>query len=486
MTNMITAPITLGVIVGNRGFFPRHLCESGRGTVLKVLADEGINTIALGLEDSLAGSVETLADANKCADLFRKHRDEIDGILVTLPNFGEERAVANAIRMADLNVPVLVHGFPDENDRLDIDNRRDAFCGKISVCNNLNQYGIPFSLTERHVVDPESDSFRDDIRQFSAVCRIVRGLKKARIGVIGARPAAFNTVRFSEKILERVGISIEPLDLSEVFGEANRISDQDPILIEKIQQITDYLPFDKSYSDSMKRTARLAVVLDKWIEENDLQAGSIQCWTSIQKNYGVTPCLLMSMMSNQLMPFGCETDVAGVVGMYSLALASTRPSAIVDWNNNMEGDPDMGILFHCSNFPKDLMVAEESDGRSLPRVGIQEIIARTLGKENTWGAISGRLKPSPVTACGVITDDVNGKIRAYVVEGELADKKMATFGGYGAIHIPQFQQLLKYICRDGFEHHAAINPALVARPVQEAFSRYKGWDIYYHNDEGVA
>ena len=483
MKNLITAPITLGVIVGNRGFFPRHLCESGRQAILKVLSEEGINIIALELDDTPAGSVETQADAHKCADLFRKNREKIDGLLVTLPNFGEEKAIANTIRMADLNVPVLVHGFPDETSRLSIENRRDAFCGKISVCNNLDQYGIHFSLTERHVVDPESESFRGDIHQFSAVCRIVRGLKSARIGVVGARPSAFNTVRFSEKILERAGISVEPLDLSELFGDANRISDEDGALKDKIQQITDYLPFDNSASIPLKRMAKLALVLDNWITENNLQAGAIQCWTSIQKNYGITPCLLMSMMSNQLIPFGCETDVAGVIGMYSLALASTKPSAIVDWNNNLEGDPNMGIVFHCSNFPKDLMMEEESEGKSLPRVDTQEIIAQSLGKDNTWGAISGRLKASPVTACGVVTDDMNGKIRAYVAEGELADQKLATFGGYGAIRVPHFQKLLKYICMNGFEHHAAVNPANIAKSVKEAFSRYKGWDIYFHNDE---
>ena len=484
MKNLVTAPITLGVIVGNRGFFPRHLCESGRQAILKVLSEEGINIIALELDDTPAGSVETQADAYKCADLFRKNREKIDGLLVTLPNFGEEKAIANTIRMADLNVPVLVHGFPDETSRLSVENRRDAFCGKISVCNNLNQYGIPFSLTELHVVDPESENFREDIRQFSAVCRIVRGLKSARIGVVGARPSAFNTVRFSEKILERVGISVEPLDLSELFGEAKRIPDEDRALKEKIQQITDYLPFDSSSStNSLNRTAKLAVVLDKWIAENELQAGSIQCWTSIQKNYGVTPCLLMSMMSNQFIPFGCETDVAGVIGMYSLALASTKPSAIVDWNNNLESDPNMGIVFHCSNFPKDLMVEEEFEGQSLPRVGIQDIISQSVGKENTWGSISGRLKPSPITACGVVTDDNNGKIKAYVAEGDLVDQKIATFGGYGAIRVPRFQKLLNYICMNGFEHHAAINPSNVAKPITEAFRRYKGWDVYTHNDE---
>lgn len=104
---------TLGVIVGNRGFFPDHLCAAGRETILKVLAAEGIKAIALEPEDTPFGSVESLSDAQKCADLFKAHRDEIDGVLVTLPNFGDERAIANTLRWAELNAPVLVQAFPD-------------------------------------------------------------------------------------------------------------------------------------------------------------------------------------------------------------------------------------------------------------------------------------------------------------------------------------------------------------------------------------
>ncbi len=213
---------TLGVIIGNRGFFPDHLCNSGRQTILKVLAEEGIQAIVLPPEVGKFGSVESLSDAQQCADLFKQHRDEIDGVLITLPNFGEERPMANALRWSGLNVPVLVQAFPDDASLMTIADRRDSFCGKMSLCNNLKQYGFKYTLTSLHTVDPESESFRADLRRFVSTCRVVRGLRSARVGAIGARPAAFNTVRYSEKLLERAGISVDTLDLSELFGQAGR------------------------------------------------------------------------------------------------------------------------------------------------------------------------------------------------------------------------------------------------------------------------
>ena len=227
---LATKPITLGLIIGNRGFFPAHLCNTGRATILKVLQEEGINVVALTPEETTYGSIVSLSDAQKCADLFRRHRHEIDGVLVTLPNFGEERTIANALRWAELGVPVLIHAFADDPTKMTIADRRDSFCGKMSTCNNLRQYGIKYSLTKLHTVDPESASFRADLQQFAGVCRVTRGLKNARIGAIGARPAAFNTVRFSEKLLERAGISVDTLDLSEVFGRTERLDDNAAIV----------------------------------------------------------------------------------------------------------------------------------------------------------------------------------------------------------------------------------------------------------------
>lgn len=483
MNDQIKRP-TLGVIVGNRGFFPDHLCDSGRKTILQVLEEEGINAVALTPEETRFGSIESLEEARKCADLFKKHRDEIDGIVITLPNFGDERAISNALRWADLDVPVLVQATPDDPGSMQITDRRDSFCGKMSTCNNMLQHGIKFTLTSNHTMDPLGQEFREDLRRFVGTCRVVKGIKTARIGAIGARPAAFNTVRFSEKLMERSGITVETIDLSEIFGRAARLKADDPHLKGRVDAIQSYVPTRKTPEESLTRMARLSIVIEQWMADNELQASAIQCWTAMQEFYGVVPCALMSMMSNALMPSACETDVAGVVGMYALMLASGKPSALVDWNNNYSSNPDKGVIFHCSNLPKDLMVDAGEDAQTAG-MDYQAIIAGTVGKENTYGTVVGRMKPGPLSFCRVSTDDFNGRISVYLAEGEVTGDTLQTFGGYGVVRIPGMQNLLRYICENGFEHHVAVNPSSSTAAVNEAFDKYLGWHVYNHNREAA-
>ena len=471
---------TLGVLVGNRGFFPAELCEQGRKIALSVLKEEGLDAVVLGPKDTKYGSVESLSDARKCGELFKANQEKIDGVLVTLPNFGDERGVADAIRMSGLEVPVLVHAFPDEPGRMGIEHRRDSFCGKMSACNNLAQYGIRFSLTSQHTMDPESEAFRADLREFAGVCRVVKGLRKARFGQIGARPAAFTTVRYSEKLLERIGISVESIDLSEVFGRAWSLSDKESSVVSKLDEIRGYVKTTRIPRESLVRMAKLAAVLDQYIQERELCGTAIQCWTSMQENFGVVPCTVMSMLSNSLSPAACETDISGLLGMYAMIQASGKPSGLADWNNNYSDDPDRCVLFHCSNFPQEFFANKGV-------MDYQEIIAGTVGREKTYGTVVGRLAPTDFTYCRVSTDDYAGSIRAYVGEGEITADPINTFGGYAVARIPRLQALLRRICQDGFEHHVAINPSRIAAVVEEAFGRYLGWDVYNHDrDAGPA
>jgi L-fucose isomerase-like protein len=469
---MTGRPVTLGVIVGNRGFFPSHLCSTGRTDVLTVLEREGFRVVALGPEETSHGAVESLADARACADLFRARRDEIDGVLVTLPNFGDERAVANVLRWAALDVPVLIHAFSDDDARMTIEHRRDSFCGKMSVCNNLRQYGIRYSLTSLHTVSPGHESFSADLRRFAATCRVVGSLRNARIGAIGARPAAFNTVRFSEKLFERAGVSVETLDLSEALGWVQRMGDGEPAVKEKLAAIGAYTGVQGIPTLSLMKMAKLGVAIDRWMREKRLSATAIQCWTALEEFYGVVPCTLMSMMSESLLPSACETDIAGLLGMYVLQAASQQPAALLDWNNNYGDDPDKGVVFHCSNLPKSFFGEHRMD--------YQEIIAGTVGKENTFGTIVGRVAPGPFTYCRVSTDDLSGTIASYVGEGRFTDDRLQTFGGYGVIEVPRFQDLLRMICKRGFEHHVAATRASVAEGIYEALDTYLGWDTYRH------
>jgi L-fucose isomerase-like protein len=472
MSNGKTRAMTFGVIVGNRGFFPGHLAKSGRADMIAVLEKAGHTVVAPTPEDTKYGAVETRAEAAQCADLFKRHRETLDGVIVTLPNFGDERAIADTLRMAGLNVPVLVQATPDAPGLMTITDRRDSFCGKMSACNNLSQYGIPYSLTTRHTEAPDSDLFRKDLEWFGAVCRVVKGLKRLRIGAIGARPAAFNTVRYSEKLLEGAGISVEPIDLSEILGRINRMKDDDPLAVAKLTDIHSYVTTSGVPDAALMKMAKLGAVIDQWMAQTEVSISAIQCWTSLEEFFGVVPCTVMSMMSNNLISSACEVDICGVIGMHALQLASGTPSALLDWNNNYGDDPDKAVCFHCSNLPKHFFREVKMD--------FQAIIAGTVGRDNTYGTCVGLVKPGEMSYARFSTNDREGIISGYVGEGEFTDDSLETFGGAGVVHIPHLQKLLRYICENGFEHHVAANLASVAPAVREATSNYLGWSVIAH------
>jgi L-fucose isomerase-like protein len=416
---------TFGVIVTNRNFFADHLVVNGRQKILERLHALGYKTIIVDEETTPLGAVETWSDAKKCGELFRRHQDEIDGIIVSLPNFGNEQGVADAIRESKLDVPVLVQAFPDSTDMLTAAGRRDAFCGKLSVTNNLYQYEIPFSVTQSHTLDPDSDEFAGEINKFAAICRTLRGLTNARIGAIGARPGAFKTVRYSEKLFESVGMSVQTLDLSDVFGWVRRLDDGDAKVTAEIERIKQYAAYEAVPTASLTKIAKLAATIRGWMADNGITATAIQCWDSLQSNYGVNVCTLMSMMSDDLMPSACETDIAGTVSMYALTLASNKPSALVDWNNNYNDDPNKCIYFHCGNWAKSLVKEI--------RISTAEVLGTTLGPENTWGALDGRTPAGPLTYARIDTDDRLGLIKAYFGEGKTTNDPLSRIPGNSAV-----------------------------------------------------
>jgi len=465
---------TFGVIVGNRGFFPDVLARDGREEILRVLSEQGHKGLCLTPEQSKHGAVETHEDAKRCAAMFRAASEEIDGVIVSLPNFGDERAIADTLRLARLNVPVLVQATPDAPAKMTIAHRRDSFCGKMSACNNLKQYGIPYSLTRLHTEALNSAEFRGDLEWFAGVCRVIKGLRNLRIGAIGARPTAFNTVRYSEKLLEANGISVETLDLSEVLGRIGRMKDADDRAVQKLNSIQRYVSTSGIPQAALLKMAKLGAVIDEWMRAVDVQISAVQCWTSLEENLGVVPCTVMSMMSDSLLSSACEVDVCGVLSMHALQLASGTPSALLDWNNNYGNDPNKAVCFHCSNLPKHFFKDVKMD--------FQEIIAGTVGKDNTFGTCVGKVKSGAMSYARFSTDDFTGKIRGYSGGGRFTDDPLETFGGAGVVEIQSMQRLLHYICENGFEHHVAANFSTVAPMVHEAATRYLGWEMYAHGE----
>lgn len=466
--------ITFGLIITSRSFFPDHLVTDARRDILAKVDDMGYNAVILSESDTSLGAVESLKDAGKCAELFRKNRDLIDGIIVILPNFGDEVAVSTAIDRAGLNVPVLVQACDDESGKLDLANRRDAFCGKLSLCNNLYYRNIKFTNTTLHTCSINGKDFSEDLERFAAVCRVVRGISTARIGAIGTRPNPFHTVRYSEKLLQASGITVSVVDLSEILSAAQKMHDSSEVEA-RVNEITQYGKVSQDIDkEKLIKQAKLSLVLEKWIDENQCDASAIQCWNSLEDNYGCAACLSMSMMGEKGKPSACETDITGALTMYALYLASGVPSGYLDWNNNYSEDRDVCISQHCSNFPKDFI------GKDF-EIGNLDILGTTIGAEKCFGACKAQIAPGVMTYAKITTDDLRGKIKVYIGEGEFLAEKLNTFGGTALCKVPKLQKLMDYICSNGFEHHVAMNRSRSSEVLKEALGKYLGWEVYVHN-----
>ena len=464
-----------GIIIGTRAYFNSELAKDVRKQLLRTLADEGYDYVILPEDATPTGSssIETREDGLKCAELFRQNRDRIDGIIVSLPNFGFEIGIINAISVADLNVPILVQACDDENDKVDLDSRRDAFCGKISVCNNLYQYGIPFTDTTLHTYSIYSELLAKDINKFAGICRVVNGLRHARVGAIGARPAGFQTVRASEKLLQKSGITVVPVDLSEILGAARKIEDTDVELLKKLEEIKCYAVVPKEYNDKLVLQAKFGVAVERWIEANQIDAVAVQCWDSLEQNYGCAACVTMSMLGEKLLPAACEVDIAGAVSMYALTLAAQGQSALLDWNNNFAEDWNKCVCTHCGNFPKSFV-------RNDLKLGTLGVLGRTLGKVNTFGAVYGKVTKGDFTFFRISTDDTKGVIKAYLGTGEITDDPYGMDGCIAVTKVDNLQILMKHICKNGFEHHVAMVRNDVKNILNEAIEGYLGWNLYVH------
>ena len=477
MTLTIRRRMSLGVVIGSRAFFSPAPCRTARDEVLAQLSRLGIDAVTLPFEATANGAVQSIADAELYARHFREHADRIDGLVICLPNFGDEIAIAELVSRARLDVPILLQASNDEVDRVDVHSRRDAFCGKISVTNNFWQYRVPFTETTFHTCDTGGAAFGADLARFARVCRTVRGLRGARIGSIGARTGAFQTMRYSEKLLQDAGVTVVTVDLSEMMGAAAAIDAGDAALTATLQKIKGYGRIPGHITDAqIEKQARWTLAVNRWIEANGCDASAIQCWRSLQDNFGCATCVTMSMMGEELMPSACEVDVMGALSMYALALASGAPPALLDWNNNYGAEEDLCVCTHCGNYPKSFIGDE-------PEIGELDVLGESIGRSKCFGAVKGKVKPGPMTFFRLSSDDRAGTLKAYVGEGAFTDHAFPMDGGIAVTRVEGLRKLLKFVTRNGFEHHVAMVRGHHADVVAEAMTTYLRLPLYHHGAE---
>ena len=477
MALTIKRKVTLGLVIGSRAFFNGAPCRAARDETTAWLEKLGVNIVTLPFEATVNGAVQSIDDAKLYASHFRAQRDSIDGLVICLPNFGDEIAVAELVSRAGLNVPILLQASNDEVDKVDVHSRRDAFCGKLSVTNNFYQYGVPYTETTSHTCDTFSDEFGADLARFARVCRTVRGMRGARLGAIGARTGAFQTMRYSEKLLQAAGITVVTVDLSEMISAASKVSDTDADLVAKLAAIKAYGRIPAHIKpEQISRQAKWSLAVDRWIEANECDASAIQCWRSLQDNFGCATCLTMSMMGEELMPSACEVDIMGALSMYALALASDAPPAILDWNNNYGSDPEKCVCTHCGNFPKKFIGAT-------PEIGELDVLGETIGREKCFGAVKGKVIAGPMTYFRLSSDDRRGTLKAYLGQGEFTDDPFPMDGGIAVTKVKELRKLMRFVAQNGFEHHVAMVRGHHASIVNEAVTRYLNWPMYHHGGE---
>ncbi|HHH76254.1 MAG TPA: hypothetical protein ENL03_04445, partial [Phycisphaerae bacterium] len=222
---------TFALYFGNRGFFPASHLSTARKELTGVLKKLGHKTITLPAKATRNGAIETPEEGAIFANFLAENRGKFDGVILCLPNFGDETGAIAALN--NCGAPILIHAYPDEMDKMAPTLRRDAFCGKFSIMDVFCQYGLKFTTLQPHVVAPASKAFEDNVTYFDQVCRVVSGMKNMVVGAVGARTTAFKTVRIDETALQRHGITMETLDLSDIFARVRSMGNDAKVRAKK-------------------------------------------------------------------------------------------------------------------------------------------------------------------------------------------------------------------------------------------------------------
>lgn len=460
--------LTFALYFGNRGFFPETLIAGARKEMKETLEKLGYGTLIMDENTTRYGAVETTEEGRKFANFLKEHRGSYDGVILSLPNFGDENGAITAL--ADCGVPILIQAYPDESGKMDFQNRRDAFCGKFSIMDVFYQYRLPFTAFKPHTVHPCTETFEQQVGQFAAVCRIVKKMKRFSVGAIGARTTAFKTVRFDELTLQKYGITTEALDLSEVFLRIRDVKTGSDKFKQKAERLKDYTSWTGVPGEKFDTLARLSVAIDDIIDEYKLDCIALRCWIEMERELKVSPCVLLSELNDRGIVAACELDVCNAVPMYALSLASEKAAACLDWNNNYGESEDKCILFHCGPVPQSLMTAKG-------QVIEHPMFAKSFGPGCGWGCNVGRIAQSPMTFASSKTED--GKLIFYLGEGRFTGEPVEEgfFGCAGVVEIENLQDKLLAIGKKGFRHHVSVTFDHVALSVKEAFTTYLGYDI---------
>ncbi len=441
----MTMNVPIGFVPASRTIFDQELAIKVRGTVIEAMRKANIEPVAPGPDLTPNGLVQTPEDAAKTARLFKGQN--VKGVVIGALNFGNEIPAAMAACAADRDLPVMIFGVGEEGLLSRDKSRRDSFCGLISIATALRHRRVRFAFPKRAVCFPGDEGFLKALEEFARICLAVSSLRGAVYGQIGPRPADFETCAFDEiSLLRNFGIRVVPLPLTTLFSRAAYVPEAR--IREVYSEMERTLDRSRVSDYDLSRMARIEVALSELIEENALSGLAIQCWTSFQDDYGISPCLVMARLADRGIPCACEVDIHGTMSMHLLASLSGIPSALADWNNRHVMLENCFSAWHCGVFPPSLSSVEK-------KIGLHDILAESTGtEEGKYGTIELRLDNGPVTMAR-ITEFKPDDFRILVAEGEVIEAAGEPPGSHGWVEVSDLDMLYSEILR-GFPHHTAI------------------------------
>ena len=397
------------------------------------------------------GAVQNLDEAEVVADYFARER--VDGLVLCPLDFGDERSASKIAEK--LGVPVLLYATKEPPAIADAGLGRvsDSYCGNLSLAAGLHRRRIPFRFAGLFFPDEPGLVAEADV--FVRAVAVAKGLRNARLGQVGVRPPAFETVAFDEVAMARkFGQNVICANLDDLVAEARDLADDDPAVQDIIADIRRTVPVITVADDYLLNAAKLEAALASFWDRSRLSALAMQCWPSIQRELGVSLCALFGRLTQRHMLTACETDILGAASMlvqYQAALGQDLPH-FIDWTIQHREIPNRLLAWHCGNAPTCLArdpgeIALRSRGNMTGELTPRE-------GDPQAGLCQFQIKPGPVTCCRLAEYD--GDWKMLIARGEVVPSEETLAGTWAWVEVRDHDRLYRTLVEEGFIHHASM------------------------------
>lgn len=427
----------LGFLPTRRVFFSQEESRLERDKIIKRMRELAPEVELVDLHGTCSdGLLVTENEAVAVAEKFRAAG--VDAVFAPHCNFGCEGAVALAAR--SISRPLLLWGPRDNSPEPDGTRLRDTQCGLFATGKVLQRFGVPFT----YIVNSRLDEpvFGQGFVNFLRAANVVKHFKNARIGQIGTRPRDFYSVIINEgELLERFGIQVIPWELSALVRQAKRrLAASGSELIEEAESFDHVADFSACPSDTALKLAAIKLAIDEWRSHEGLDAAAIQCWDSLQDEFGVTPCFVNAVLTGKGFPVACETDIHGAISSLMLQSAdlATQPTFFADLTIRHPGDENAELLWHCGSFPLELAAGSCSVGRHF------------VLPSHAPGTCSWRLRDGDVSL--VRFDGIGGRYSLFCGEGRIVEGPFNQ-GTYGYVKVENWPLWEEKLVRGPYIHH---------------------------------